>query len=70
MEILRSEGFGITCYDGVRRDGRVKIINVVCKQNFVPKLSRIVFTEDANAFLNTNTLGTHKGGFLYGIKKK
>ena len=36
----------------------------------MPKLSRIVFTEDSNAFLNTHTLGTHKGGFLYGIKKK
>ena len=70
VDLLRSEGFGATCYDGIGRDGQVKIINVVCKQNYMQKLSRIVFTEDPNAFLNTHTLGTHKGGFLYGIKKK
>ena len=69
-KLLRDGGFGATCYDGVGRDGKVKIINVICKQNFMPKLSRIVFTEDPSAFLNTHTLGTHKGGFLYGIKKK
>jgi len=68
--LLRTDGFGATCYNGEGRDGQVKIINVVCKQNFMPKLSRIVFNEEQNAFLNTHTLGTHKGGFLYGIKKK
>ena len=67
---LRSNGFGATCYEGEGRDGKVKIINVICKQNYMPKLSRIVFNEDPNAFLSTHTLGTHKGGYLYGIKKK
>lgn len=70
VELLRAEGFGATCYDGIGRDGEVKIINVVCKQNHVPKLSKIVFAEDPAAFLSTHTLGTHRGGFLYGIKKK
>ncbi len=68
--LLREEGFGATCYDGVGKYGKVKIINVVCKQNIVPKLSRIVFEEDPNAFLNTHVLGYQRGGYIYGAKKK
>ena len=69
-KLLREEGFGATCYNGVGKYGEVKIINVVCRQNFVPKLSRIVFEEDPGAFLSTHIVGAHKGGFLYGSKKK
>lgn len=67
---LRESGFGATCYDGIGKDGNVNIINVVCRQNFMTKLSKIVFSLDPAAFLSTHTLGSHKGGFLYGIKKK
>lgn len=69
-KILRESGFGATCYDGVGRDGQVKIINVVCRQNYMPKLSKIVFEKDPKAFLSTHSLGAQKGGFLYGMKKK
>ncbi|MBM3708916.1 MAG: DUF2179 domain-containing protein [Actinobacteria bacterium] len=69
-KLLRGEGFGATCYDAVGRDGHVKVINVVCKQTFLPKLSRMVFNEDPNAFLNTHLIGSYRGGFLYGLKKK
>ncbi len=68
--LLRTEGFGATCYDGVGKYGKVRIINVVCKRNFVPKLSRIVLEEDPNAFLNTHVLGYQRGGYIYGAKKK
>jgi uncharacterized protein YebE (UPF0316 family) len=69
-QILRNEGFGATCYDAIGKDGHIKVINVVCKQNYLPKLSKIVFNEDSNAFVNTHLLGSHRGGFLYGLKKK
>jgi uncharacterized protein YebE (UPF0316 family) len=68
--LLREEGFGATCYDGVGKYGKVRIINVVCKQNYVPKLSRIVLEEDPQAFLNTHVLGYQRGGYIYGAKKK
>lgn len=68
--LLRDEGFGATCYEGVGKYGKVRIINVVCRQNFVPKLSRIVFEEDPHAFLNTHMLGYQRGGYIYGAKKK
>ena len=68
--LLRAEGFGATCYDGVGKYGKVRIINVVCKQNFIPKLSKIVLKEDPNAFLNTHVLGYQRGGYIYGAKKK
>jgi uncharacterized protein YebE (UPF0316 family) len=67
---LREDGFGATCYDGIGRSGPVKVINVICNKSILPKLSRIVLDEDPNAFLNTHVLGSHKGGFLYGMKKK
>ncbi len=69
-KILRNEGFGATCYDAFGKDGHVKVINVICKQTFLPKLSRMVFKEDPNAFVNTHIIGSHRGGFLYGLKKK
>ena len=69
-ELLRENGFGATCYEGFGKEGKVKIINVVCNQSYVPKLSKIVFEKDPKAFLSTHTLGAHKGGFLYGMKKK
>ena len=36
---------------------------------FFPKLSRMVFNEDQNAFINTHIIESHHGGFLYGLKK-
>ncbi len=69
-KLLRDAGFGATCYNGVGKYGEVKIINIVCRQKFVPKLSRIVFEEDPTAFLSTHVVGTHRGGFLFGSKKK
>jgi len=67
---LRDSGFGATCYKGVGKDGNVNIINIVCRQENLSKLSRIVLDIDPNAFVSTHSLGSHKGGFLYGIKKK
>jgi uncharacterized protein YebE (UPF0316 family) len=67
---LRELGFGATCYEGVGKDGNVSIINVVCRHNLFPRLSELVLQKDPSAFLSTHTLGSHRGGFFYGIKKK
>ena len=69
-EMLRQEGFGATCYDGIGRDGPVKVINVICNHHHIPKLSKMVLDRDPNSFLNTYMLGSQKGGYFYGMKKK
>lgn len=67
---LRADGYGATCYDGIGMSGPVKMINVICNQSILPKLTKAVISEDPGAFLNTHVLGSHKGGYLYGMKKK
>ncbi len=67
---LRDDGFGATSYDAIGRSGPLKVINVICNQSILPRLSKAVLDEDPNAFLNTHVLGSHKGGYLHGIKKK
>ena len=69
-QILRNAGFGPTTYEGEGKEGKVCVINVVCKQSSLPKINDIVFKSDPTAFLYTNTLGTQRGGYMYGIKKK
>jgi len=69
-EILRDAGFGATTYEGEGKEGKVCVINVVCKQSCFQKINELVFKSDPAAFLYTNPLGTQRGGFMYGIKKK
>lgn len=69
-DMLREAGFGATTYQGVGREGKVCVINVVCKQSCLAKINDVVFDIDSSAFLYTNPLGTQRGGYLYGIKKK
>lgn len=69
-ECLRQEGFGATCYNGFGKNGNVKIINVVCRQNYFQKLNKIIFEIDPETFITSHTLENQRGGFLYGLKKK
>jgi len=69
-ECLRQEGFGATCYNGFGKNGNVKIINVVCRQNYFQKLNKIIFEIDPETFITSHTLENQRGGFVYGLKKK
>jgi uncharacterized protein YebE (UPF0316 family) len=69
-EFLRKEGFGVTCYDGYGKDGEVKIINVVCRQVYFPRLNKMLINLDPDLFVTSHTLENQKGGYLYGLKKK
>lgn len=69
-EVLRREGFGATGYNGFGKDGNVKIINVVCRQNYFLKLNKIIFEIDPETFVASHTLENQRGGFMYGLKKK
>ncbi len=69
-KILRHEGFGATCLNGIGKEGEVKVINVVCKSIFLTKLSKIIRSADPEAFVISHTLDKQQGGFLYGLKSK
>ena len=68
--MLRKENFGATCYEGIGRDGPVKVINVICNQSQIPKLNKMVIEQDPNSFLNAYMLGSQRGGYFYEMKKK
>ena len=38
--MLRKENFGATCYEGIGRNGPVKVINVICNQYPDPKIKQ------------------------------
>ena len=40
--VLRNEGFGATSYFGLGKDGNIKIINVVCRNNCIDRLNKII----------------------------
>jgi uncharacterized protein YebE (UPF0316 family) len=70
VNLLRQEGFGATCYNGYGKDGDVQIINVVCRQSHIPKLNKLIYEVDPDIFITSHLLGSQRGGFMYGMKKK
>lgn len=69
-DILKDEGFGITCYKGRGINGEVEVINVICSQTNIQKLNKLVYSKDPNAFLASYMLDKIRGGFIRGLKKK
>ncbi|HAX17101.1 MAG TPA: hypothetical protein DCY00_00675 [Actinobacteria bacterium] len=69
-ETLRNEGFGATSYYGFGKDGNIKIINVVCRNNCFSKLNKIILKIDPNSFITSSLVGSQRGGFIFNMKKK
>jgi len=69
-ELLLKEDFGFTCYKGVGRQSEVEIMNVVCSNSVLSKLSELVHRQDPNAFVVCYMLDKIRGGFIRGLKKK
>lgn len=69
-ELLSRENFGFTCYKGEGRQGEVEIINVVCSHVSLSKLNKLVYQQDASAFVVSYMLDKIRGGFIRGLKKK
>jgi len=67
---LRNQGFGVTCQTGYGREGDVRILNVICRKNFVSKVNKIIFKIDPECFMTSHTLETGRGGYFLGLKKK
>ena len=69
-DLLKDEGYGITCYKGSGINGEVEVINVICSQTNIQKLNKIVYSKDPSAFLVSYMLDKIRGGFIRGLKKK
>lgn len=68
--VLRSNGFGVTCYSGSGKDGNVKIMNVMCQKNKFRDLQVLVQEIDPRVFVASHTLEGLSGGFPFGIKSR
>ncbi len=67
---LREEGFGATSYQGFGKDGNIKIINVICRNNCIDRLNKIALAIDPDSFITSSIIGTKRGGFIYNLRKK
>ncbi len=69
-EVLKEQGYGITCYAGKGIEGEVEIINVVCSQSNMKLMHKLVYGIDPGAFIASYMLDKIRGGFIRGLKKK
>jgi uncharacterized protein YebE (UPF0316 family) len=69
-ELLKDEGYGITCYRGSGINGKVEVINVICSNSSLKRLNKLVYTKDPGAFIASYMLDKIRGGFISGLKKK
>lgn len=69
-ELLKDEGYGITCYKGSGINGEVEVINVICSNPSLKRLNKLVYSKDPGAFMASYMLDKIRGGFISGLKKK
>ena len=69
-EVLKEEGYGITCYSGKGINGEIEVINVVCSNSSLKRLNKLVYIKDPGAFMASYMLDKIRGGFIRGLKKK
>jgi len=50
-EVLKEEGYGITCYSGKGINGEIEVINVVCSNSSLKRLNKLVYIKDPGAFM-------------------
>jgi uncharacterized protein YebE (UPF0316 family) len=68
--LLRENGFGVTCYSGTGKEGDRKILNIICKKSNLDLLKTLVRGVDRRAMLTAHTIDGLSGGFLFDIKSK
>jgi len=69
-DLLRSRGFGVTCYKGSGMEGSIRVLQVVCRKNNLAKLKGLVSSIDDSAMLTSHTIEGLSGGFLFDIKSR
>ena len=69
-DVLRSNGFGVTCYNGSGKDGDLRILNIICKTVNLKKLKLLVHKIDPKAMVTSHTLVGLSGGFIFDLKSR
>jgi len=67
---LREEGFGVTSVEGCGKDGLHQILHVLLKRRDLPKLMKMINTEDKKAFVSVIDTRKIMGGFFPKRKAK
>jgi len=67
-DLLRKNGFGVTCYSGSGKEGNVKILNIVCKNNDLIKVNKIIIDNDKEAMITRHSIEGLSGGFIFNTK--
>jgi uncharacterized protein YebE (UPF0316 family) len=63
-KVLRENGFGLTCYTGSGKDGKIKRLNAICKKSDLPRLHDLAQAIDSDAIVSSHTLEKMRGGFF------
>jgi len=69
-DILRDKGFGVTSYDGSGKDGKLKVLYIICKKSNFNRLKNIVKKIDPGVLVSSHSLEGLSGGFIYGLKSR
>lgn len=69
INLLRSEGFGVTVYEGEGRDGKRYRLNILTKRNREEELLDLIDEHDPKAFIVSYEPRKFKGGFLVNSMK-
>ena len=67
-ELLRKNGFGVTCYSGSGKEGNVKVLNIICKNTDLIKVNKIVINNDKEAMITRHLIEGLNGGFIFNTK--
>ncbi|MCG9479952.1 MAG: DUF5698 domain-containing protein [Actinomycetia bacterium] len=62
-QLLRENGFGVTCYNDSGREGNLRILNIISKREHLLKLKQLTGSMDQKAFIISHTLSESRGGF-------
>ncbi len=70
QDILRENGFGVTTVEGCGKDGKHNILYVLLKRRDLPRLMRLIDSEDKRAFISVMDTRKIIGGFFPRRKAK
>lgn len=67
-DLLRVNGFGVTCYQGSGKDGNLKVLSVICASADFLKLKGIVCGIDKKAMITHQVIEGLQGGYIFNIR--
>ena len=69
-DALRSEGFGVTSYNGNGKDGGLRIIHIICGKKSFKVLNSFVKNYDPKALITCHPLEGLSGGYICNLRNR